>query len=217
MKKYSIFNITQAIVNIHFFLSVVSIFFIIILSLLKKTEIPQKDGKLLNLQGKYVSIKADWDIAKDYKYKNGDKISPTYYLEKNKEAGLLHIKADDKIAIFIIIHNLLTFALYIIIAYLLKEIFNSINPNKSFYIENANRIRNIGLCLLIGGVLNLLHGYFLSGYVNQIIKDFGFMKFQTINIIFYYQNSFFMGFLVLALSQVYKRGVELQEENELTV
>ncbi len=217
MKNYSIFNITKALVNIHFFLSVISFLVLLFFSFFKEEEIPQKDGKLLNLQGKYVSVNADWDVVKDFTFKNSDKISPAYYLEKRKETGMLYIRSNERVAIMIIIQNLLTFALYILIAYFLKEIFNSANEEKIFTIKNAHRIRNIGLALIFGGFLNLLHGFFLSDYVREIIMEFGKMKFQTSFFVFGPQNSFFLGFLLLALSQVFKRGVEIQEENELTV
>lgn len=217
MKKYSIFDFTKALVNIHFFISVIGTIALLFFSFFKEEEIPQKDGKLLNLQGKYISVNANWDVAKDFSFKNDNKISPEYYLEKSKEIGKLHIKSNNSVAIMIIIQNLLTFALYILIAYFLKEIFNSANQEKIFTIKNAYRIRNIGLALIIGGFLNLLHGYFLTDYVREIIMDFGKMKFQTSFFVFGLQNSFFLGFLLLALSQVFKKGVELQEENELTV
>ena len=217
MKKYSIFNITRVIANIHFFLSIIGAIIIVLFANLKKEEIPQSDGKLLNLQEKYISIKTDWDVKKDYSFKTNNMVSPTYYLEKSKESGLLHIKATDKTGIFIIIQSILACAIYILIAYFLKEILNSISPNKAFSIQNAYRIRNIGLLIISGGALDFLHGYFLSAYVYEIIHGFGKMKFQTTNLTFNYQNSFFVGLLILALYQVYKTGVEIQAENELTV
>ena len=217
MKKYSIFSLTKAIVNIHFFLSVISIIAILFFSFFKEEEIPQENGQLLNLKGNYISVRSNWDVKKDYFYKNNDKTSPDYYLEKNQETGILHLKTNNSIAILIILQNLLTFGIYILIAYFLKEIFNSSNQTKIFTYKNAIRIRNIGLALMLGAVLNILHGYFLTDYVRDIIISFGKMKFQTTFLIFGFPNSFLIGLLIVTLSQIFKRGVELQEENELTV
>ena len=97
--------------------------------------------------------------------------------------------------------------------YRVTQIIPKIKIENPFTIEVARRLEKISLILLIIWIL----GYAGSAYAGWLSRTFEFVvNSETLRSL----NSgefLFMAGLLFIVSQIYKRGVELQSENELTV
>ncbi|CAH0994522.1 hypothetical protein EMA8858_00632 [Emticicia aquatica] len=90
-----------------------------------------------------------------------------------------------------------------------KNVLYKINMQKPFSMEVANVLEKIGFLLLsIWAVEFISDGYidYLSKHIEGVEKGFKVSLFYLFN-----------AGIVYIVSQIFKRGVELQEENELTV
>ncbi|GAA3950137.1 hypothetical protein GCM10022209_54140 [Chitinophaga oryziterrae] len=91
----------------------------------------------------------------------------------------------------------------------LRSIFRSISIKEPFAASNARRIRNIGLLLI---------GVDIVKIINYIIFDFMANKyFSGAELLIQIGNGIWVGSLLLALSVVYRRGVEIYSDNQLTI
>ena len=110
--------------------------------------------------------------------------------------------------------SLLLYVAYLkaMIFYLMIKVFLKINLIHPFSVEISNLISKIGATAIQIGIVIII----TNSYVSWIGKRFegdipvgGFLG--------SFIEYLFMGALVLAIAQVFKRGVEIQSENELTV
>jgi len=91
----------------------------------------------------------------------------------------------------------------------LRRIFHSISAREPFADSNAKRIRRIGLLLIaydvVKGVNYFLFGALANKYFSgvELVTEIGFGAWA--------------GLLILALSVVYQRGVELNSDTQLTI
>lgn len=98
------------------------------------------------------------------------------------------------------------FAVYLIIKIMMK-----VKLQNPFTVEIANRLETISY-VLFGGVVISIICQVQVGWLQKHVRDF--------HISWIGENAgefIFMAGLVFIISQVFKRGVELQSENELTV
>ena len=91
----------------------------------------------------------------------------------------------------------------------LRSIFRSISIKEPFTASNASRIRNIGLLLIGADIVKL---------INYAIFDLMAHKyFSGTELLIQIGNGIWIGSLLLALSVVYRRGVEIYSDNQLTI
>lgn len=108
------------------------------------------------------------------------------------------------------------FSLLIVIAFLnvqvwknVKDVLYKINLKSPFSIEVANILEKIGYFLISVWAI----GSMADGYLDFLSKRIDGVE-MGVDIDF---NYIFTAGIVYIISQIFKRGVELQEENELTV
>ena len=136
---------------------------------------------------------------------------------KGKEAALvkqtdrfqLLVACRSPLGIYDYFLNLLAMAALVYGMWQLRSIFRSITVKEPFTPANARRIRNIGLLLIGADVVKLIN-YFIFGSMakkyfveTELLTDIG--------------GGIWIGALVLALSVVYQRGVEIYSDNQLTI
>jgi len=105
--------------------------------------------------------------------------------------------------------SMLLFAAVVFGMWQLRSIFRSISIKEPFAAANAGRIRNIGL-LLIGADIVKIINYFIF---DSMAKKY----FWGTELITQIGNDFWIGSLLLALSVIYRRGVEIYSDNQLTI
>jgi hypothetical protein len=98
--------------------------------------------------------------------------------------------------------------------YLMRKLFSSVRGASPFTHENVVRVRAIGLIWVIGYLANSLFGYLLSVSFSRQVVTHGFHvvtgSFPNFNIVFY-------GLMIVALAELFRYGVELEEEKALTI
>lgn len=97
---------------------------------------------------------------------------------------------------------------------LLRQIFATLVEDRPFLAENAGRVRRIGVAILVLAFVQwvgeLLSGTYIARHVH--LEGVSFMVRLNPDL-----TMIFFGFLVLILAEVFRRGAQLQEDNDLTV
>ena len=94
----------------------------------------------------------------------------------------------------------------------LRNILDEINLNTPFSMKVAKMIENMSYLILVLGGLFIIADLYLK-YLAKSIHDLN-------NMVGYFKTSFqflFAAGIIYVVAQIFKRGVEIQEENELTV
>ncbi|HEU4555218.1 MAG TPA: DUF2975 domain-containing protein [Chitinophaga sp.] len=91
----------------------------------------------------------------------------------------------------------------------LRRIFHSISVREPFADSNPARIRNIGLVLIASDVAKGINYIIFNSLANRY--------FSGIELLTQIGFGIWAGLLMLAIAVVYRRGVELYSENQLTI
>ena len=123
------------------------------------------------------------------------------------------------------INTILTYLLI----YQLFKILENVNGNIVFDVKNVRRIQFVGF-IMIGFFLAsffsiyFYHAYVLRGFHNDLlhIPSVNYRDYQNININFNVMDelkltNLYVGLITLILSTIFKRGLALQQEQDLTV
>ena len=111
-------------------------------------------------------------------------------------------------------------ALYLLILVKLKGFFSTLKHGNPFIYENAKRIRLMGIIILIAELLRVLKDFSVVVYLKNIITS------STVNVFtlpfeFYWEylrlDLIFIGILVIILSEIFRLGAKIQEEQKLTI
>jgi hypothetical protein len=109
-------------------------------------------------------------------------------------------------------------ALFLIGTVQMANMFEDVSRGKPFVLENARRLRNVGYCMAGGAIFTMLAqaGIMLLFRNEIVMKEASFAWYWFIKEIF---NPwlFFGGLVVIVISEVFRLGNKLQEEQELTV
>lgn len=135
---------------------------------------------------------------------------PTAALEKKQDMYTLHVTSRSPLGIFSFIMTLLGAIAVVAGMGWLRKIFADTTAKEPFRAVNATRIRNIGLLLIVSDLVRLL-GYFIFGRMTTPYFALHFERLMEVG------SGFWMGLLLLALAVVYRRGVEIYNENQLTI
>lgn len=115
-------------------------------------------------------------------------------------------------------HLFIIWFLFFISVRELANLFEDVGAGKPFVAENARRLRVVGYCMAGGGIFNAVYkivSYF-AFYEDVIFPGAGIpwrlYVMEDLNL-----GLIFGGFVVLAVSEVFRIGNRLQEDQELTV
>ena len=99
--------------------------------------------------------------------------------------------------------------------YEVKKILENAARRTPFIIENADRVRVIGLAIIGAAVLAMVRGPLLAAYVMSGTQVAGFRVDAAVD--FGLIGTVGIGLVVLLLAEVFRYGIALQEEHDLTV
>ncbi|MDQ7818582.1 MAG: DUF2975 domain-containing protein [Melioribacteraceae bacterium] len=112
---------------------------------------------------------------------------------------------------------LIVSAFLLIILYNLRELFRSALTGNGFSKENSERLKFIGVYLLLGEIVRLLIFYWINNsvarteWVNSIRQSYNF-SFSDVNFAL-----LFAGMVFLILASIFRMSAAIKEENDLTV
>ena len=97
----------------------------------------------------------------------------------------------------------------------LKQVVDTIGTATVFSQQNVRRVRMIGLCIISVYFLEKIPWWFGQSYVSDLLnkESIAFSANHTTSIL----NGWMLGLLIIALAEVFRQGVVLKQENELTI
>lgn len=169
-----------------------------------------------------VGLPVEWKTA-ERKVATKAPVLTRVSLVQEKEKGILHVPIWSAAGWVYLGSQALGLVSAIALLYLLRKIFMTLNITSPFSPSNVRRISAMGI-ILIGqdllafGAESILRPL-VKSYVTQLsstrlLQD---LPFQAFEIHLTIEGAWFLGLILLALAQVYQRGIEMQAENELTV
>jgi hypothetical protein len=132
------------------------------------------------------------------------------------DAGELHFIQEKSPGL--VIYNLgvmwTGFAISLGITFLLRKIFDSLTANNPFVVENAHRLRQIALLIIMIAPLTFMRDSFVNWYLRQnfVLEGSSIQTHLTIDL-----KTIFIGLLLLIIAEIFRIGARLKEEQELTV
>jgi len=207
MGNYKILNVTKIILNIYWYLQLAFIAAIIFIGLLLLFDVEFIDLNYLN----GFKIHFSKIIFPDQLVYNG----VNYDFSLTNGEGRLHINdLDQKFVYLRMLAALVDSVIYLMIILFLRKIFKNLTEYKYFVEVNGMYIKKIALAIIllsfIPETIHYLTDKWIIGSIqmnNVIIKNEFNFEYQTI----------ILGLLVFVISIIFLRGIELKEDQELTI
>jgi len=131
-------------------------------------------------------------------------------------AGKLHFTQDKiwSLVFFPLFGMWTSFAISLSITYLLRKIFDSLTDNNPFVTENAQRLRQIALLIILIAPITFMRDLFLNWYLRQnfVVDGTAIQTHLTLDF-----KTVFIGLILLIIAEIFRLGTRLKEEQELTV
>ncbi len=207
MENYKILKITKTILNIFWYLQLAVIASIILIGLFLLFDVDFIDLNRLN----GFKIHFSKIIFSDPLVFNGK----NYDFSLTNGEGRLHINdLDQKFVYLRMLGALIDSIIYLMIIHFLRKIFKSLTENKYFVSSNGIYIKKIALSIIFLAIVPEVIYYLTDRWIISTIElkdvifknEFNF-EYQTI----------LLGLLVFVISIVFLRGIELKEDQELTI
>lgn len=238
-----IFPTVKIFVNIGYYLTLLGLVIFLVVFSLKLTDVyrnVQRPGQT----PAFVDVSTEWSVPQT---NLGTKTLSERGAEllRQKETAVLRVPVRSTLGIASTAAGAIELLSVVLLFYLLKRIFDTMGVAAPFHPANVRRISLMGL-LLIGQDLSnsassllihkLAYPYIetaqlqvqrsinsgIAGSVDDAVEGFADgshgRPLRAISVSSDDSvNGWFLGLILLALAQVYRRGIELQAENELTV
>lgn len=172
-----------------------------------------------------VGVPVEWKTS-EQKSETKAPVLTRVSLVQGKEKGILHLPIWSAAGSVYLVAQALDLVSVVLLLSVLRRIFRNLNAASPFNLANVRRISAMGVILiaqdLLGIGVALLLRPLAKPFVTQL-SDPGLARplqnldFNTFDLQPNIEGDWFLGLILLALAQVYRRGIELQAENELTV
>lgn len=209
MQGQRTFNIVQTIVNVVFYVGAMLALLVVILKTMALVKGPDayqpgsRSGLNFHFDVKLFERAPDPPVFIHGTHTNT-------VLEQKHDEYTLHTTSRTPLSYLSYVLTLLGAVAVVLGLDWLKKIFRDTSASEPFRMVNAYRIRNIGLLFIISDIVRMV-GYYIFNLMAGPLFKVHFQQLVDIG------NGYWMGFLLLALAIVYKRGVEIYQENQLTI
>jgi len=207
MENYKILKVTRIILNVFWYLQLAVIGSIILIGLFLLFDVDFIDLNRLN----GFKIHFSKIMFSDPLIFNGE----NYDFSLTNGEGRLHINDLDQKFVYLRMLGALTDSIiYLMIIHFLRKIFKSLTENKYFVSSNGKYIKKIAISIIFLAIVPEAIYYLTDRWIISTIElkdvifknEFNF-EYQTI----------LLGLLVFVISIVFLRGIELKEDQELTI
>ncbi len=96
----------------------------------------------------------------------------------------------------------------------LRQIVWSVEEGDPFVSQNAKRLRMMGVIMIASAFVGALLKFAVSGYADAVLRPTGFNLDGHFGLDF---NTIILGLSVIALSEVFRIGTQMREEQQLTI
>lgn len=108
----------------------------------------------------------------------------------------------------------ISLSLSLSITFLLRKIFQTLTTSYPFIIQNAYRLKNIGLLVMLTSMTTFAHDWIVNWYLKQnfIIDGSAIRAHLVIDL-----KTIFAGLIIFVIAEIFRVGTRLKEEQDLTV
>ncbi len=128
------------------------------------------------------------------------------------ENGTMNLKAGPKIISLLLIALFFILSLYFVKQ--LRDIVRTIDQNDPFAEENARRVRVTGMLIIAYGMIESLGKLAMSGFADSMVIPHGFSLNGRLE---FNSGLLIVGTAVIVLSEVFRHGARIREDQALTV
>jgi hypothetical protein len=197
-----ILSVLRIATSFLFYLLIIGIFFIL-----------AKDASLYSKDSNYIRI----DQSPYFKDLKGSKSIELYSGDKKIQyqnvTNLFTVEADVHSALgyYYMLSTLMFLGLGLLLLWNFKKLFEGINMQHPFKSNLVKRLKYLGLIFIISDALEFIHYFILNAFIQQSLEN---PKLQLLTEI---GDHIIIGLIILVIAVIYQRGVEMEEENTLTV
>jgi hypothetical protein len=98
--------------------------------------------------------------------------------------------------------------------FLLRRLFRDLKKGSIFTVKNAERLRYIGLTIFLGYLLDAIFTYGMQRYLDSLVWTHGMIIQRNSHVDL---NLMFFCLVMWAVAELFRHGVELEQEKELTI
>ena len=206
--KYPFIKFVSVMLRVIWYLQLIFLVVLIILSFLlatKSTLIDLDKMSAFKIQFSKLEIQNSLQNVKSSRF--------AVYLTNGE--GRLHLKGSDNHLVFLRLINVYIDTLtYIFIIYLLQQLFAGLEKGLFFIRENGIYMKKIAYAVLVLALLPDMISYLINLYFASILDINGitFKARYSFDI-----KTMFLALLIFVIAQVFIKGAEIKEENDLTI
>jgi hypothetical protein len=212
---YWAFTTVERLVTLFYYLMVAVLILFAAKSCLKLLNAQTDPLPLGQEQPNYVSVPVAWAPASDKIIATTGQ--PTLLLTPQKQTGQLQVPSRSIPGLLMSLLGLVGLVTAAWMFFLLRQIFRSVQIQSPFQTAIARRITTMGLLFLGQTAVELLLKLALWQQIRPYFRHVRLATQASLSVDIQLDGPWLLGLILLALAQVYQRGIELQLENELTV
>ncbi|WP_161597177.1 DUF2975 domain-containing protein [Dyadobacter flavalbus] len=212
---YWVFPAVKRLVTLFYYLVLAALVIFAAMSSLKLLNAQTGPFPLGEGQPNYVSVPVAWAPQSDKTIVTAGE--PRLFLTPQKQTGQLQVPIRSGPGLLMSILGLVGLAGALWMFFLLRRIFSSVQADSPFQPAIARRIAAMGFLFLGQTVVELLIKLALWQQTRPYFKQITIASQTSLSVDIQLDSPWLLGLIMLALAQVYRRGIEMQLENELTV
>ncbi len=163
----------------------------------------------------YISLD-DTSYFKDRKpviSKSASLYSKDKIVRYQQATDLYKVEADlhSGLSYYYMSSTLVFLSLGIFLLWNFKKLFAGISTLQPFNSNLVSRLKLVGMIFILSDILGLIHYFVLGAFINHSLES------PKMDLLTDKGYGFVTGLIILIIAMVYQRGVEMEEENRLTV
>ncbi len=212
---YWVFPTVAQLVTLFYYLVLAALVLFAIMSSLKLLNAQTASFSLGQQQPNYVSVPVAWAPPDDKTIATTGE--PQLFLTPQKHTGQLQVPIRSVPGLLMSLLELVGLVTAAWMFFLLRQIFRSVQTDSPFQAAIARRITTMGLLFLGQTAVELLLKLALWQQTRPYFSQIRLANQASLSVNIQLDGPWLLGLILLALAQVYRRGIEIQLENELTV
>ncbi|WP_461080541.1 DUF2975 domain-containing protein [Spirosoma flavus] len=213
--SYWVFPTVERLVTLFYYLVLAALIVFAAMSCLKLLQAQTGPFPLNQEQPNYVSVPVAWAPASDKTIATTGQ--PQLLLTPQKQTGQLQVPIRSIPGLLMSLLGLVGLVTAAWMFFLLRQIFRSVQIQSPFQAAIAQRITIMGFLFLGQTIIEALLKLALWQQTKPYFKQIRLASQASLSVDIQLDGPWLLGLILLALAQVYRRGIELQLENELTV
>ncbi|GAB2569023.1 DUF2975 domain-containing protein [Spirosoma areae] len=218
MEKHSatwVFPTVKVLANLLYYFVLISLIVFTVKSSLTVFDLPAERFIADEEPAGYVSVPVAWGAVSDKPMVSTGE--PRVVLKPQKQTGQLQVPIRSTPGLLIVALGFVGLATAVWTFSLLRQIFQKVQTESPFHINTARRIHQMGLLFVGQTLLEIVLKMALWSQTRPYFRQIHVAYSNFLSVDLQLNGPWLLGLILLALAQVYRRGIELQAESELTI